>query len=261
MKKIFDRNLLKIHRDRAAVRIKDHDFLLKFAAENIIDSLSDVDFSPTTILEIGARYGELTQRLMSLYHHADIVACDLSQEMLKNNPSKNQILLDEEQIHNDALYTQKFDLIVSSMNMHWINDVSQFLRNISSMLSAEGIFVANFFGAGSLYMLRNILLKIEEQVGVGYRPHISPFIRSEDTYQLAQKAGFGFIVVDNQDIQVEYENIVKLMQDVRYMGESNALLSSTYPLPRAVFNISDSITETFNVITLIASNSNLKIRS
>jgi hypothetical protein len=52
---------------------------------------------------------------------------------------------------------------------------------------------------------------------------IVPFIDVRDAGGLLQRAGFALPVVDSDVLHVTYEHPFKLMQDLRGMGEGNAL--------------------------------------
>ena len=59
----------------------------------------------------------------------------------------------------------------------------------------------------------------------GMSPRISPFADMQQMGTLMQRAGFALPVVDSEKIQVSYENVTKLMHDLRFMGEANALVN------------------------------------
>ncbi|MBU6475838.1 MAG: SAM-dependent methyltransferase, partial [Alphaproteobacteria bacterium] len=56
----------------------------------------------------------------------------------------------------------------------------------------------------------------------GASPRVSPFAGEQDIGALMQRAGFALPVVDSDKIIVHYANPLKLMQDLRGMGASNA---------------------------------------
>lgn len=259
MAQFFDRNRLRLHRERASFFINDHDFLIRFSTEDIIERIDRIDFSPENIWEFGARHGLLTQHLM--LSNKTIIATDISNNMLKLNPSHNKFILDEEEVAGH--FNNKFDLIVSVLNLHWINDIQKFLAKIFFLLNDDGVFIASFFGGKSLHNLRTKIFHAEDITESGHSSHIAPFMRMEDMYKLLQLAGFGFIVVDNANIEVEYDNLMHLMNDVRYMGESSNSAHPPYILPRKVLEQlqkdTENLTEEFEIITFTASKKNLKI--
>ncbi|MES2214666.1 MAG: SAM-dependent methyltransferase, partial [Pseudomonadota bacterium] len=75
MSPLFNRNLLKIHRDHAAHKLQDHDFLLQFSADDIMERIDSMTMMPSNILDIGARAGILTHHLLTKYPESNLIAC------------------------------------------------------------------------------------------------------------------------------------------------------------------------------------------
>ena len=57
----------------------------------------------------------------------------------------------------------------------------------------------------------------------GASPRVSPFADLRDAGGLLQRAGFALPVIDGDRLTVSYPDILKLMHDLRGMGESNAV--------------------------------------
>ena len=54
-------------------------------------------------------------------------------------------------------------------------------------------------------------------------PRVSPFAQNQDGAELLQRAGFALPVTDVDSLTVTYPDALKLMDDLRGMGESNAV--------------------------------------
>src|SRR5262249_49497510 len=54
-------------------------------------------------------------------------------------------------------------------------------------------------------------------------PRVSPFVDVRDAGSLLQRAGFALPVVDSERIMLRYENPLKLLADLRGMGETSIL--------------------------------------
>jgi NADH dehydrogenase [ubiquinone] 1 alpha subcomplex assembly factor 5 len=59
----------------------------------------------------------------------------------------------------------------------------------------------------------------------GISPHISPMADSKDMGGLLSRAQLQLTTVDVDEICVNYPNIFALMEDLKAMGESNAIVS------------------------------------
>jgi NADH dehydrogenase [ubiquinone] 1 alpha subcomplex assembly factor 5 len=117
-----------------------------------------------------------------------------------------------------------FDCVLSSLSMHWINDLPSVLRQINNVLKPDSPFLAVMFGGDSLFELRTSLQLAEQDRRGGVSTHTSPLADVKDMGGLLQQAGFNLLTVDVDDIVIDYPNIFALMQDLQAMGESNAVL-------------------------------------
>ncbi|MES2214809.1 MAG: SAM-dependent methyltransferase, partial [Pseudomonadota bacterium] len=155
-----------------------------------------------------------------------------------------------------------FSLITSVLNSHWINDLPRFFKKISQVLAEDGVFIASLFGGMTLKNLRRAIIKAEIASGLGHSAHISPFANADDIYRLLQQAGFAFVVVDSQKIEVEYESPFDLMRDLQDMGEANNLTEGSRILPKSLLQQlsaanTEAFLDNFEIITLTCSKSNV----
>jgi NADH dehydrogenase [ubiquinone] 1 alpha subcomplex assembly factor 5 len=131
------------------------------------------------------------------------------------------VLDDEESLPYEA---ETFDAVLSSLSMHWINDLPSVLAQINHILKPDAPFVAAMFGGDTLFELRTSLQLADMERRGGVSPHVSPLADVRDMGGLLQKAGFKMLTVDVDDIIVDFPDTFALMQDLQSMGESNAIL-------------------------------------
>jgi SAM-dependent methyltransferase len=112
-----------------------------------------------------------------------------------------------------------FDLVLSCLSLHWVNDLPGSLLQIRHALKPGGLFLGALFGAGSLMELRAAFRRAEQDGA----PRISPFADIRDAGALLQRAGFALPVADRDMLGVSYGDPFALMRDLRGMGEANAL--------------------------------------
>ncbi|KAK8211496.1 hypothetical protein M8818_003149 [Zalaria obscura] len=117
-----------------------------------------------------------------------------------------------------------FDLVLSSLNLHWINDLPSVLTQINHCLKPDAPFIGAMAGGDSLYELRGSLQLAESERLGGLKTHVSPLADVRDVGNLLGRAGFKLLTVDVDDIIVGYPSVFELMDDLRAMGESNAAL-------------------------------------
>jgi NADH dehydrogenase [ubiquinone] 1 alpha subcomplex assembly factor 5 len=132
-----------------------------------------------------------------------------------------QVLDDEERLPFEA---GTFDAVLSSLSMHWINDLPSLLAQINHVLKPDSPFIGAMFGGDSLYELRTSLQLADQERRGGVSTHVSPLADVRDMGGLLQNAGFKMLTVDVDDIIVDFPDTFSLMQDLQAMGESNAAL-------------------------------------
>ena len=258
---VFDRATVRRHRDRAAAGLGDHDFLLREVGERLADRLDDITRRFPVALDLGCHGGELGRLLNGRGGIETLVQCDLSPEMARR-AGPLSLAADEEFLPFAA---GCFDLIVSCLSLHWVNDLPGALVQIRRALKPDGLFLAAMLGGNTLEELRAALAEAEIAAEGGLSPRVSPFADVRDAGDLLQRAGFALPVVDSDTITVSYADPAGLMSDLRGMGESNAVverrktwtrratLEAAAERYRQMFGDSAGrVPATFHVITLTA---------
>lgn len=137
---------------------------------------------------------------------------------------------------------ETFDAVLSSLSIHWINDLPSLLAQVNSILKPDSPFLAAMFGGDTLFELRSSLQLADLERRGGVSPHVSPLADVRDVGGLLTRAGFKMLTVDVEDIIVEYPDTFALMQDLQAMGESNAILQREQgPISRDVLLANEAI--------------------
>lgn len=219
---IFDRATVRRHRDRAAPLLDEHGFLFAEVADRLADRLDDVLREFPTALDLGCHGGDLAGLLAGRKGIQTIVSADLSEPMAQRAgtlPGSLPLVCDEEFL---PIAPQSLDLVVSNLSLHWVNDLPGTLMQIRQALKPDGFFLAALLGGDTLKELRDSLTQGEVEVTGGLSPRVSPQTDIRDLGGLLTRAGFSMPVIDSETITVTYEHPLKLMGDLRAMGESNA---------------------------------------
>ncbi len=214
---IFDRTKVRMQRNRSAKNLKQHGFLVDWAMEQIIDRLGDVKKTLPTALQLGLRSDIALPESTGV---ENLYKLDLAEKLLTTDSSK-QVQADEEFL---PFANDSFDLIISPLNLHTTNDLPGTLIQIKNALKPDGLFIAAMLGGETLYELRKIMSDAEMKILEGLSPRVAPFADMQQMGALMQRANFKLPVVDSEKIIVTYDNVFKLMQDLRLMGENNALM-------------------------------------
>lgn len=220
--KVFDRALHARRRARAAANFADHDFLLTRVAEDMADRLAIITRNFSSALDLGAHHGVISRMLplMTPEKIGHVVTADLAPQMLAQ-ATGSRVCADEEQL---PFADRSFDLVLSALSLHWVNDLPGALIQIRRALVPDGLFMGAMFGGETLTELRQALTEAEIECEGGLSPRVSPFADLRDMGGLMQRAGFALPVVDSDRVTVNYGNPLRLMAELRGMGETNALI-------------------------------------
>lgn len=217
---VFDRQTVRLHRDRAAPIFANHNFLKQEVAERLADRLQDIRRTFPLALDLGSHCGDLSHILTDKSGIEKLVQSDLSFKMMQQARGL-RLVADEEALPFSA---NKFDLVISALSLHWVNDLPGTFVQIRQALKPDGLFLACLLGGSTLNELRQSLLLAEAEILGGISPRISPFLDLQNAAALLQRAGFALPVADTETITVTYLDAFKLMHDLRGMGETNACL-------------------------------------
>jgi len=151
-----------------------------------------------------------------------------------------------------------FDLVASIGTLDAVNDLPGALIHIRRVLAPGGVAIASFVGAGSLSVLRRIMLAAD-----GERPaaRLHPMVDVRAGAQLLQRAGWADPVADSRTLTVAYRSLERLVADLRTQGLGNVLASVAPRLgkagldrARAAFAVEADergrVVETFEIVTL-----------
>ena len=190
-----------------------------------------------------------------LHRDADLAfnsALSLSREVLQN----------EELLPYSA---NSFDAVLSSMSLHWINDLPSVLAQVNHILKPDSPFLAAMLGGDSLYELRTSLQLASMERRGGVSLHVSPLADVRDIGSVLQRAGFKMLTVDVDDIIIDFPSMFALMTDLQAMGEGNAVVEREKgPIARDVLlaaeavyrelhgNSDGTLPATFRIIYMIA---------
>nr|OQO01228.1 hypothetical protein B0A51_19008 [Rachicladosporium sp. CCFEE 5018] len=235
------------HRARAAANAtqsKAVDYLRDEVAARLCDRLLDIKRSFPRVLDFGSGACNIARILTKPPENdaegqgepiasriGEIVCAESSPGLLHRDADLD--FNDKISITRDVLQQPEylpyepasFDLALSSMSLHWINDLPSVLTQINHSLKPDAPLLATMTGGDTLFELRGSLQLAESERLGGIATHISPLADVRDIGNLLSRAGFKMLTVDVDDIIVDYPSIFALMTDLQAMGEANATLA------------------------------------
>ncbi|KAI9822034.1 MAG: hypothetical protein M1832_003206 [Thelocarpon impressellum] len=263
---VFNRHTKYLQKERAArdpEASREVDYIRDEVAGRLTERLLDIKRDFPRVLDLGANACNIAKALTAANVDPDLAkaesgpigtrisaltAADSSPAMLHRDADlpynaaidvRREVLGDEEFLPYEA---NTFDAVLSSLSLHWINDLPSLLAQVNNVLKPDCPFVAAMLGGDTLFELRTSLqlAELERRGGVG--THTSPLADVRDVGGLLQRAGFQLLTVDVDDIVVSYPSASALMVDLQTMGEGNAVLGREMgPLHRDVLLAAEGI--------------------
>ncbi|XP_049883893.1 arginine-hydroxylase NDUFAF5, mitochondrial isoform X1 [Pectinophora gossypiella] len=222
---IFDRKAKILQRERWAQ--KDDYHLCEYVKEEVgwrtADRIFDIKRTFKNAVELGACRGYVSRHFLP-DSVEKVTLCDTSQTHLDKalvgeGVQFEKRVMDEENIDFPE---NSVDLVVSSLCLHWANDLPGVFDKVMQCLKPDGVFLACVFGGDTLMELRQSLQLAETERSGGISAHVSPFTRVRDIGGLLTAAGFTLQTVDVDSLTVWYPTAWDVMRDVRALGEGNA---------------------------------------
>lgn len=220
---VFNREMKKRQKNWAAGQQDRHqyDYLRDEVGSRVADRVYDIARTFPVALDIGGAKGHIAEHLSKEVVER-LFLTDVAEETLKHRKQTDIptqcVLADEEFL---PFKENTFDLVVSSLSLHWTNDLPGAFRQIHQVLKPDGVFIGAMVGGETLYELRCSLQLAETEREGGFSPHVSPYTAVTDLGNLLGQAGFSMLTVDIDDVQVHYPGIIEVMTDLQGMGESN----------------------------------------
>jgi NADH dehydrogenase [ubiquinone] 1 alpha subcomplex assembly factor 5 len=217
---IFQRRQVQNARHRAAASLAAHDAVLADATERLLDRLEDITRPLPRLLDLSARHGLVRRLIGTRGGVQEIVECELSPALLQNRTG-HRVVADEEFLPFAAA---SFDVAVSVLGLHMVNDLPGTLAQLRRILKPEGVLLVMLPGGATLQELRESFAHAETALYGGIHPRVAPFIDVRDGGALLQRAGFALPVADSETLTVMYPNFFALAKELRATGETNTLL-------------------------------------
>ena len=259
---VFNRHTKWLQKERAAANTRESrtaDYLKDEVAVRLCDRLLDIKRHYPRVLDVGANSCNIARALTApnpdlnpdvpeseplVSRIGHLTAAESSETLLyrdADQPFNEQISMTRDVLASQETLpyeANSFDLVLSSLSMHWVNDLPGMLSQINNVLKPDCAFMGAMLGGDTLFELRTSRQRAEQE----RRPHVSPLADVRDCGGLLQRAGFKMIGVDVDDIIVDYPDTFALMQDLQAMGESNAVLGREMgPIQRDVLLANEGI--------------------
>jgi NADH dehydrogenase [ubiquinone] 1 alpha subcomplex assembly factor 5 len=216
---VFDEQLVRLRRSRAAACMDQHAFLLNRVAEDFAERLSFIPRRFELAVDVEASLGHMGRRLETISGVGYVTSVEPVEALLP-------CLTGYRVVGSHAAFPigdAAVDLVTSVLTLQQVNDLPGALVQIRRALKPDGLFLGALFGGATLAELRQAFLEAEIECEGGASPRVAPFADVKDLGGLLQRAGFALPVTDVDAVEVTYPSALHLMRDLRGMGLTNAL--------------------------------------
>ena len=214
---LFDRKLLFHNHFRQLPLLKQNAFLYQEVAKQMLDNLQIYQQKFSKVLIIGDKLGHIKQGLLEMGYESNNIFSQF-----------DDLLFDEEnlaEVDFSDNFTGGFDLIISLLSLHFINNPPSFLQQVKHLLNKEGLFLASFFGEEHLPELFLATQQAEDFLHQRISARMPPLIGLKTATHLLAKVGFASPLAMLDVMKIEYSQLKQLLQDLKIMGCSNILFA------------------------------------
>ena len=217
---IFDRLLKTRQRNNFLTNSESeyYDYIRVETASRLVDRLDDISRTFPRALDLGCHRGHILKSILKesdgreqvLGGITSLVQTDISENACRIasqlGDSQTRLMIQTQVVDEEFLPfdDSSFDLVMSSMVMHWINDIPLFLRQVRKILKPDGAFIGSMLGGSTLQELSHCFYLAEQERNGGFSPHCSPFAAPSDVASLMQAAGFNLPTIDVDTLTVRF---------------------------------------------------------
>ncbi|MGQ0442243.1 MAG: malonyl-ACP O-methyltransferase BioC [Methylophilaceae bacterium] len=218
----IDKARVRASFNRAAPTYDAAAVLQKLVREEMLSRLDLINVLPRTILDAGCGTGHASFALQKYFKKSSVFSLDLALSMLQKTrlqqPWVQKILTKQRLICADIeslpIADRSMDLVWSNLALQWCNDLDKSFAEIQRVLQPNGLFMFSTFGPDTLKELR--------AASHNGNTHVSRFIDMHDIGDALTRAGFSAPVLDVEHTTLTYEDVRKVMLDLKVIGAHNA---------------------------------------
>ena len=213
---LFSKETLKRHRTRSLSLFDPQDPLVLTIESHLLDRLNDFNKTFQKSLCLGFRTQALPTWSLSPQNTTALI-------------TKASSLI--ERPHSDLVYDEEFlpfsphqfDLILSALHLHTMNDLPGALTQLHQALKPKGLFMAAFLGGHSLKELHHSFMNAELSLKKSVSGRFAPLIDVKDAALLLKRAGFKNAISDTHSYTFSYPSPSTLLMHLKSLGETNSL--------------------------------------
>jgi malonyl-CoA O-methyltransferase len=223
----LDRRAVVRSFSRAAPHYEAAASLQRRVRSELLERLQYFRLDPQRVLDLGAGAGQAAQLLHQHFGHAQVLAIDIAEGMLRAMPRKRwpwrrpgfvRICADAGAL---PLAARSVDLIYSNLMLQWCDRPDAVFRELARVLKPGGVLLFSTFGPDTLNELRSAWAAADDH------SHVSLFADMQQLADGLMRAGFAEPVTDLEHYRLHYPDPHALMRELKQLGARNATRSRT----------------------------------
>ena len=168
-----------------------------------------------TVLDLGSGTGFFTDILASRYQQ--VIGLDISKNMLKfaRENRNHAISWLEADAYKIPLQNNSVDFIYSNLMIQWCDPLNVVLDEVMRVLKPGGLFVFSTLVEGTLFELKSSWAQVDDD------QHVIDFNTEQKIKSLLDGADRKLLDAKQQDIILEYENVLHLAHELKGLGANH----------------------------------------
>ena len=221
----IDTNSLINYKNKSSKNWIKHNFILERLSNILENKSKELGDNFGNVLLLSSDRGETLNYVKKIKYKNLILVSPFRNLIEEIFFAKNDLLKVESKFEKLPFKNKQFDLIISNLCLHSINNIQKHIKNIFDLLIDGGLFICNFFGESSLTELKNSLIRTDEEIFNGIFLRTAPNLKMVVISDVISQIGFKELVSEKISYQIFYSNIEKILEDLRGLGENCVLLN------------------------------------
>jgi malonyl-CoA O-methyltransferase len=176
--------------------------------------------APARVLDLGSGPGRASGLIKKHWRSAEVIALDLSINMLQQVPKHTRFWRPVRRVCADAgtlpFANQSVDAVFSNLCLQWVSDLPRALNEIRRVMKPGGVFMMSTFGPDTLIELREAYLQNQ------HKPPISDFAAIAQVGDTLMQTGFKDPMLMRENFTLTYRTVRDLAKELRAIGATDA---------------------------------------